>query len=244
MKKCLFLLSALLLLAACAGPKVVRESVETDQFVCEVTVYAPDVVRVVKYPLGGVGASQKKSYSVVMEPQKTRVKRAENKGAVVLNTGKIVAFIDKATGQVTFSDPVSGRQLLQEAGTAFEARPDDDPDAGRFKVSQCWLPEADEFLYGLGQRQDPDLSLRGKKVHLWNENMHIYIPFFCSEKGYGVYWDNPGMSDFEDISGGKTTMTSEVGDCSDLYFLYAGGDMDALMATERKLGGKATLFPL
>ena len=142
MKKCLFLLSALLLLAACAGPKVVRETVETDQFVCEVTVYAPDVVRVVKYPLGGVGASQKKSYSVVMEPQKTRVKRVENKGALVLNTGKIVAFIDKATGQVTFSDPVSGRQLLQEAGTAFEARPDDDPDAGRFKVSQCWQPEA------------------------------------------------------------------------------------------------------
>ena len=244
MKKCLFSFLAMSLLAACAGPKVVRESVETDQFVCEVTVYAPDVVRVVKYPLGGVGASQKKSYSVVMEPQKTRVKRAENKGAVVLNTGKIVAFIDKATGQVTFSDPVSGRRLLQEAGTAFEARPADDPDAGRFKVSQCWLPEADEFLYGLGQRQDPDLSLRGKKVHLWNENMHIYIPFFCSEKGYGVYWDNPGMSDFEDEPGGKTVMTSEVGDCSDLYFLYDGGSVDKLVALEHKLGGKATMFPL
>ena len=65
MKKCLFLISALLL-AACAGPKVVRESVETDQFVCEVTVYAPDVVRVVKYPLGGIGAAQKKSNSVVL----------------------------------------------------------------------------------------------------------------------------------------------------------------------------------
>ena len=174
------------------------------------------MVRVVKYPLGGVGAAQKKSYSVVLEPQKTRVKRVENKGALILNTGKIVAFIDKATGQVTFSDPVSGRRLLQEAGTAFEARPADDPDAGRFKVSQSWQPEADEFLYGLGQRQDPDLSLRGKKIHRWNENMHIYIPFFCSEKGYGVYWDNPGMSDFEDVIGGKTTMTSEVGDCSDL----------------------------
>ena len=134
--------------------------------------------------------------------------------------------------------------LLREAGTAFEPRPEDDVDAGRYKVSQAWKPEADEFLYGLGQRQDPDLSLRGKKVHLWNENMHIYIPFFCSEKGYGVYWDNPGMSDFEDIPGDKTVMTSEVADCSDLYFLYDGGGMDALMAVERKLGGKATMFPL
>ena len=244
MKKCLFLLSALLLVAACAGPKVVRETVETESLVCEVTVYAPDVVRVVKYPLGGVGASQKKSYSVVLEPQKTQVKRTETEAAVFLNTGKIVASIDKATGDVTFYDAASGEQLLQEAGTAFEARPADDPDAGRFKVSQCWLPDADEFLYGLGQRQDQDLSLRGKKVHLWNENMHIYIPFFCSEKGYGVYWDNPGMSDFEDEPGGKTVMTSEVGDCSDLYFLYDGGSVDKLVALEHKLGGKATMFPL
>ena len=214
MKKCLFLLSALLLLAACAGPKVVRETVETDQLVCEVTVYAPDVVRVVKYPLGGVGASQKKSYSVVLEPQAVRVKRYENVDAVTLTTEKMTVTIDKNSGDVLFRDAESGAVLLQEAGTAFEARPADDPDAGRFKVSQCWLPEADEFLYGLGQRQDRDLSLRGKKVHLWNENMHIYIPFFCSEKGYGVYWDNPGMSDFEDEPGGKTVMTSEVGDCS------------------------------
>ena len=179
MKK-LFFLIPVVLLAACSQPKVVRETVETDQITCEVTVYSPDIVRVVKYPLGGVGASQKKSYSVVLEPQKTKVKRTETEAAVFLNTGKIIASIDKATGDVTFYDAASGEQLLQEAGTAFEARTADDPDAGRFKVSQGWLPEADEFLYGLGQRQDPDLSLRGKKVHLWNENMHIYIPFFCS----------------------------------------------------------------
>ena len=244
MKKFLSLLPVCLLLVACAGkPKVVRETVQTDALVCEVTVYAPDVVRVVKYPLGGVGATQKKSYSVVLEPQQTKVKRAETAEAVTLTTEKMAVRIDKGTADVTFCDP-AGKALLQEAGTDFEPRPADDPDAGRFKVSQAWAPEADEFLYGLGQRQDPDLSLRGKKVHLWNENMHIYIPFFCSEKGYGVYWDNPGMSDFEDEPGVKTVMSSEVGDCTDLYFLYDGGGMDALMAAERKLGGKATLFPL
>ena len=244
MKKFLSLMPVCLLLFACSGPKkVVQETVETDAITCEVTVYAPDVVRVVKYPLGGIGASRKHSYSVILEPQAAKVKRTETADAVMLATEKMAVSIDKATADVTFCDP-DGKVLLQEAGTAFEPRPADDPDAGRYKVSQAWKPEADEFLYGLGQRQDPDLSLRGKKVHLWNENMHIYIPFFCSEKGYGVYWDNPGMSDFEDIPGDKTVFTSEVGDCSDLYFLYDGGGMDALMATERKLGGKATMFPL
>ncbi|MBO7077706.1 MAG: DUF4968 domain-containing protein [Bacteroidales bacterium] len=203
MKKCLILLAVLLLLVACAGtPNVVCETVQTEMLTCEITVYAPDVVRVVKYPLGGVGASQKKSYSVVLEPQKTKVKRSETADAVTLTTEKMTVTVDKATGNVTFAD--GGKELLRECGTTFEPRPADDPDAGRFKVSQAWKPEADEFLYGMGQRQDQDLSLRGKKIHLWNENMHIYIPFFCSEKGYGVYWDNPGMSDFEDVPGDKT----------------------------------------
>ena len=211
MKKFLLLLPFCLLLFACTGkPTAVSETIETDMITCEVTVYAPDVVRVVKYPLGGVGASHKMSYSVVLEPQKTKVKRTETADAVTLSTAKIAVTIDKNTGEATFADAASGAKLLQESGAAFEPRPADDPDAGRFKVSQAWTLEADEFLYGLGQRQDPDLSLRGKKVHLWNENMHIYIPFFCSEKGYGVYWDNPGMSDFEDEPGDKTVMTSAV----------------------------------
>ncbi|MBQ6762963.1 MAG: DUF5110 domain-containing protein [Bacteroidales bacterium] len=244
MKKILFLIPALCLLAACAGPKVVRETVDTDQITCEVTVYAPDVVRVVKYPAGGAGASGKESYSVVLEPQATRVQRSETAEAVVLKTEKMAVSIDKATGDVTFCDAVTGKVLLQETGTTFEARPADDPDAGRYRVAQAWKPEAEEFLYGLGQRQDPDLSLRGKSIHLWNHNMFIYIPFFCSEKGYGVYWDNPGMSDFLDKPGEETVFSSEVADCTDLYFLYDGGSMDGLMAAERKLGGKATMFPL
>ena len=106
----------------------------------------------------------------MLEPQKTKVKRTETAEALTLTTEKMAVSIDKATGQVTFCDAAGGKQLLQENGTSFEPRPADDPDAGRFKVSQAWTPEADEFLYGLGQRQDPDLSLRGKKVHLWNEN--------------------------------------------------------------------------
>lgn len=243
MKRILPLL--LLVLASCAGrPKVVCETLETDGIVCEVTVYSPDIVRVVKYPSGGIGAAEKKSYSVVLEPQAVKVKRSVTDDAIVLNTGKIVASVDKATGNVTFSDPVSGETLLRENGTTFEPRPEGDVDEGRFKVYQRWDIDADEFLYGMGQRQDPDLSIRGKKIHLWNENMHIYIPFFCSEKGYGVYWDNPGMSDFDDTEAGATVFSSEVGDCSDLYFLYDGGSVDRLVAAEHRLAGKPTLFPL
>ena len=244
MKRFIPILLGILAAVSCADrPKVVRETLDTDALTCEVTVYSPEIVRVVKYPLGGVGAAQKKSYSVVMEPQPVLVKRSETEMAVVLNTGKMAVSIDKTTGDVTFIDPVTGETLLQEGGTTFEPRPAGDVDEGRYKVSQRWHPEPDEFLYGMGQRQDPDLSIRGKQIHLWNENMHIYIPFFCSEKGYGLYWDNPGMSDFEDTVD-ATVLTSEVADCSDLYFLYDGGSLDKMVAAEHQLGGKPEMFPL
>lgn len=241
MKRLLFLFPALVM-ASCSTSNVV--TVETASLTCEVSVYSPDVIRVVKYPVGGVGASRKASYNVVMTPEKTKVKRADTKDEVVIRTGLVAVAIDRASGDVTFADARSGRKLLKEAGTRFEPRPSGDADEGRYKVSQAWTLDEDEYLYGMGQRQDADLSIRGKKIHLWNENMFIYIPFFCSEKGYGVYWDNPGMSDFDDTQAGSTTFTSEVGDCTDLFFLYGGGNYDSLMKAERKLGGKSTMFPL
>ena len=245
MKRTVPFLFGILLLASCANrTEVVRETLDTDSLTCELTVYSPEIVRVVKYPVGGVGAAEKKSYSVVLEPQPVRVKRSETETAVVLNTGKIVASVDKASGDVTFSVPGTGETLLQECGTGFEPRPEGDADEGRFKVSQRWKFGPEEFLYGMGQRQDQDLSIRGKQIHLWNENMHIYIPFFCSEKGYGVYWDNPGMSDFDDTGADGAVLSSEVADCSDLYFLYDGGSLEKMVAAEHKLGGKPTLFPL
>ena len=98
MKRSVPILLGVLLSISCADrSEVVRERVDTGTLTCEVTVYSPEIVRVVKYPVDGVGAAQKKSYSVVMEPQPVRVKRSETEQAVVLNTGKITVSINKAT---------------------------------------------------------------------------------------------------------------------------------------------------
>ena len=139
MKRFVPILIGVLLSFSCGKrPEVVHEKLDTGALTCEVTVYSPEIVRVVKYPIDGVGAAQKKSYSVVMEPQPVRVKRSETEQAVVLNTGKIAVSIDKVTGEVAFSDPDTGETLLQEGETKFEPRPAGDVDEGLFKVSQCW----------------------------------------------------------------------------------------------------------
>ena len=139
MRRFVPILLGILMSVSCADrPAVVRERLDTGTLTCEVTVYSPEIIRVVKYPIDGVGAAQKKSYSVVMEPQPVRVNRSETEQTVVLNTGKIAVSIDKSTGVVVFSDPASGEVLLQEGSTTFEPRPAGDVDEGRFKVSQRW----------------------------------------------------------------------------------------------------------
>lgn len=73
------------------------------------------------------------------------------------------------------------------------------------------------------------MNHRNQQIHLSNGNTNICIPYFTSEKGYGVYWDNPGISDFSDTPY-ATSFSSQVGLCSDYYFLYEDGTQDGVIA--------------
>ena len=54
----------------------------------------------------------------------------------------------------------------------------------------------DEYLYGLGQFQDGYLNVRGLIRRLTQVNTQIAIPFLLSNKGYGLLWNNYGLTNF------------------------------------------------
>ena len=54
----------------------------------------------------------------------------------------------------------------------------------------------DEYLFGLGQFQDGYLNVRGLTRRLTQVNTQIAIPFLLSNKGYGLLWNNYGLTDF------------------------------------------------
>ena len=54
----------------------------------------------------------------------------------------------------------------------------------------------DECLFGLGQFQDGYTNLRGLSRRLTQVNTQISIPMFLSNRGYGVLWNNYGMTEF------------------------------------------------
>ena len=54
----------------------------------------------------------------------------------------------------------------------------------------------DEHLYGLGQFQDGYTDVRGLSRRLTQVNTQISLPMLLSSKGYGVLWNNYGLTEF------------------------------------------------
>ncbi len=243
MRKTLYLIAAWLV--GCASIKAQSaKSIFTKEIgEQKVTVefYAPTIVRVTKVP-SDVDPSQKKSYNVILEPQSMdQLKRVDGNGSCVMTSENFSVSVNEQTGEITFSDN-KGQRLLTDRRTTLTRRTDD-ANKGKYKVSELFALDKDELIYGLGQLGDPHMSQRGRSVELWNHNTYIAIPYFTSEKGYGVYWDNAGKTRFEDNEQG-TTFTSEVGLCADYYFMYRDGTQDGVIASIRQLSGQATMFPL
>ena len=58
----------------------------------------------------------------------------------------------------------------------------------------------DEYLYGLGQFQDGYTNVRGLSRRLTQVNTQISLPMLLSSKGYGVLWNNYGMTEYNPSS--------------------------------------------
>ena len=79
----------------------------------------------------------------------------------------------------------------------------------------------DEFLFGLGQFQDGYSNVRGLSRRLTQVNTQISMPMVLSSKGYGVLWNNYGLTEFnpseQSVRLDQTTPNPS----------YSGGETDA-----------------
>ena len=112
-----------------------------------------------------------------------------------------------------------------------------------YEVSQGFILEDDEAIYGLGQQQAGYMNQRNQRLNLEQNNMLVAIPYIASTKGYGLFWDNYSITLFTDTKSAGTTFKSDAGDCADYYFL-AGGDGDGTVALMRDLTGDAPMMAL
>ena len=76
-------------------------------------------------------------------------------------------------------------------------------ETGRTYTVEALAIDVDESIYGLGERFTPFVK-NGQVVEMWNEDggtsseiAYKNIPFYITNKGYGVLVDNEGDVSFE-----------------------------------------------
>lgn len=206
----------------------------------EVIFYSPDIVRVIAYP--GQSRPEKKSYPVVLSPEEVKLDYTDNGNILSMKTSCMEVRVNKQTGKIAYYD-LNGNLLLQEKEFGINFIPRQDGPNKSYRVSQRFLLDTDEIIYGLGQQQDGRMNQRGQELYLFNENTKVSIPYITSEKGYGLYWDNPSPTTFSDTPM-ETSFNSETGLMSDYYFIYRNGTQDGVIACIRKLTGASPMLPL
>ena len=203
----------------------------------KVTFFTPDIVRIQKVPEGAFPEGE--SLAVTAVPEAVPVTLKSSGGKTVYTSARLRVTVD-VNGHVTFAD-ASGKMLLQEGETTFLRR-EEGLDKGAWEVTQQFLLESGEPLYGLGILQDGQLSLSGKTRYLRQDNTEDYVPIVQSVKGYGILWDNPSTGTFTDKDN-VASFSSEVGLQADYYFLF-GGSADGVVKRLRGLTGQVPMLPL
>ena len=150
-----------------ANVKTEKLYIESQNLTQEISFYTESIVRIVKYP--GKEMPAKKSYSVILEPQAVEFTRVDNGNNIVLKTSNIEVIVDKKSGKVEFRN-MDGRVLAaeKEYGTSFV--PCIDGPKESFKITQDFLLEKNEILYGLGQQQTGLMDQSNQELMLRNEN--------------------------------------------------------------------------
>ena len=124
-----------------------------------------------------------------------------------------------------------------------DRRPADPP---FYTVGASFAAAGDEHDYGLGQNQEGFLDLRGHVLHCAHDynapaGQSVCVPFFVTNKGYGIVWDNPSKTTASFGFNHQNTLLSEVG--QRVSFFVIAGDYAAIYHGYRLLTGTTPMLP-
>ena len=220
MKRILVLLSGLL-----TGMIVLAQETRIEFF-------TPGIVHVVK----SFDSKTPKSLVVTAKPQQVAVSHNGN----TWKSSELTVKLNPATNSLTFLS-AKGKVLLREKSSSIKpVLTNDNP--GKYCISQTFLLDKDEAVYGLGTIQNGKMNRRGEHKRMEQSNLEDFQSVIQSIKGWGIYWENYSPTQYDDDENGMS-LTSEVGEAIDYYFMY-GGSADGVIAQIRHLSGDVPMFPL
>ncbi len=204
----------------------------------------PDVIRTQAYHFMG---SAKKEPQFQLETEEAPLCVEETETGFVLKSGKTELRVTKSPASFTYY--YDGKKLTN-IGDRF----------GHAMISTMKTPEGPfmrcqfdldvgEKVYGLGERFTPFVK-NGQVVDLWNEDggtcseiSYKNIPFYMTNKGYGVFVNTSGPVSYEVCSEAVTRVQFSVpGEKLD-FMVIGGGDGKGVLSNYTALTGRPALPP-
>ena len=171
----------------------------------------------------------------------------ETEDEIRYQSGRTTAVIDKRPNcwGIRFLD---GERELTSTGYRNMAHMTNRDTGKTYMVEQLAI-DVDECIYGLGERYTPFVK-NGQVVEMWNEDggtaseiTYKNIPFYITNKGYGVLVDNEGDAAYEIASEKVERLQFSVeGERLD-YYVINGSTPKGTISKYTKLTGKPALPP-
>ena len=129
------------------------------------------------------------------------VEITEDDNEIVYQSGALKAVVNKQPSSwgIIFYD---GNRRLTDTGFRNMVHMNN-RDNGKTYMAEQLAIDVDEYIYGLGERFTPFVK-NGQIVDMWNEDggtaseiTYKNIPFYITNKGYGVFVDNAGDVSYE-----------------------------------------------
>ena len=182
-----------------------------------------------------------------IEEYDPRVNIVESEEQIIFQTGNTKAVVDKRPDSwgIRFLD---GDRELTSTGLKNMAYMKNRDNGKCYMVEQLAL-DVGEYVYGMGERFTPFVK-NGQIVEMWNEDggtaseiAYKNIPFYLTNKGYGVLVSNPGDVSYEVASEKvERIQFSLEGERLD-YYIINGGTPKGTIKKYTDLTGKPSLPP-
>ena len=176
-----------------------------------------------------------------------RVRIEENEEQLIYQTGSLKAVIDKAPNgyKMAFYE---GDTFLTESSFRNLAYMQNTKTGKNYMLEQMFL-DVDEYVYGLGERFTPFVK-NGQVVEMWNEDggtaseiAYKNIPFYVTNKGYGILVDNEGDVAYEIASEKVERVQFSVEGERLGYYVISGKTPMGTVEKYTELTGKPALPP-
>ena len=219
----------------------------------EITTPFPEVIRVKTYHYKGV-LRDAPEFELNLPGQDGAIDAVEQDGKVVVTSGNTRLVIDEETWSMTYYD--GDRKLCSSKGKDLAYIKTDwhgdayvrSTDKNSYMRQQLSLGVG-ELIYGMGEQFTP-FTRNGQSVTIWNEDggtstdqSYKNIPFYISNKGYGVFVNHTDKVEFEVASESVSRVAFSVPGESLDYFLFNGPSMKEVLQRYTDLTGKPALVP-